>query len=95
MGGKPLKAEPYEIQHVAILDLTEDWGKPLYKIWPNLVRWKFVDHMMKNKEVVIAVELAFYKVSLTKEMHYHCQLLLAGSVQVLVCFQLDILFLKI
>lgn len=51
--------------------------------------------MMKNKEVVIAVELAFYKVSLTKEMHYHCQLLLAGSVQVLVCFQLDILFLKI
>lgn len=49
--------------------------------------------MMKNKDVVIAAELAFYKVSLTKEMHYHSQLLLAGSVQVLVCFH--ILYLNV
>lgn len=88
-----LRIKPYEIQHVVILHLKNEvrLRKKLYKIWSLLIGWKFVNHKMKNKDGMIVVELASFRVSFTKEMLYHFQLLLAGSVHVLICFQSYIL----
>ena len=89
-----LRTKPYEIQHVVILHLANEvrLRKKLYKIWSVLIGWKFVNHKIKNKDRIIVVKLASFKVSFTKEMLYHFQLLLTGSVHVLICFQSYILF---